>query len=96
MQKIESLQRDIRALKELRDSYGWQLIKKVIEDDIVAACFGMADSVLMSEKEIDFRRGSISAARNLLNLDSALLARLESDLLMASTDIDAFHHDATA
>lgn len=96
MQTIESLERDVRALRELRDSYGWHLVKKIIEDDVVAACFSMADSVLMTEKEIDFRRGAISAARNLLNIDTALLSRLEADLLLASNGLDATTHNATA
>ena len=87
---------DLISMKELSRSRGWQIIKDNIQADIVAAAMSFADSALMSEKEIDFRRGAIFAARSLLTIDSALIARLEGELLLASANADANNPNATA
>ena len=95
-QSADSIRADLAAIRDLQRSPGWHLLKRVIEKDIVAACMSMADTVLMTEKEIDFRRGAIFASRSLLTIDVVLASKLESDLLLASNDLDASNRNATA
>ncbi len=84
--EAEALESQLRSLKEMRDSRGWSLLKDAIKDDILNACLQMADNPVMSEKEIDFRRGAISAARNFVNALDLMIARLEGELLVASAE----------
>lgn len=92
----EQISADIRAMEALSASRGWQIIKESLEKDILAAAMSFADHALMSEKEIDFRRGAIFAARSLLTVDAAILARLQGEQLMASAQADATNRNATA
>lgn len=96
--ELAKLERDLSALRELKSHPGWQLLAGVIEKEVVAAAMQFADNPLMSEKEIDFRRGAIYATRNLLTAVDALIQRAENDVLLASaTNMQAqFPTHATA
>lgn len=84
--EISGMEGDLRALRELSKSRGWAILMETAKEDILAAAIGMSDNPVMTEKEIDFRRGAISAARNFVNVPAALISRLENEILMASAD----------
>jgi hypothetical protein len=81
-----TLRSQIKALDELQKSRGWQTVQRIMEQEVVAAAMMIADDPNMTAKEIDFRRGAIWAARQLLNLPDRLKARLETDLALSHED----------
>ena len=84
--QTESLRADLRSLKELKDSRGWAILMVTAKEDILSACLQMADNPTMTEKEIDFRRGAISAARNFVNVLDILINQKDAELLIASAE----------
>ncbi len=81
---IELLRADVRALRELSESRGWAIVQAAIKDDVLSASFALADSPVMTEKEVDYRRGAISAARNMLRVVEVLQMHKDNALLLAS------------
>jgi hypothetical protein len=81
-----SIRSQIKALDELQKSRGWQTVQRIMEQEVVTAAMLIADDPNMTAKEIDFRRGAIWAARQLLNLPDRLKARLETDLALSHED----------
>ena len=82
----EQLEADLRALKELKSSRGWAILMETAKEDLLSASLAMADNPTMTEKEMHFRRGAISAARNFVNVVDLLIARSEGDVLLASAE----------
>jgi len=76
----------IAALDALKKSKGWQIIEQTMRDEVVAAALAIAQNPTMTEKEVDFRRGAIWAANQLLNLPSNLQRRLQTDQLLSQKD----------
>jgi len=94
---IASAELTLKSLKEIKLSRGWMAIKDAIKNDLLDACLQLADNPIMTEKEIDFRRGAISAARNFVNVLDLLIARTEGELLLASAERQThFNLDAMA
>ncbi len=71
-----------KSLTSLARSNGWDYIKQVMNDEILASAYHLAESPDMTAKEIDFRRGAIWAARQLLTMPEKLLLRLENDIML--------------
>lgn len=82
----ESTESNLRALRELKDSRGWAILMETAKSDILSAALQMADNPTMTEKEMHFRRGAISATRNFVNVVDLLIASAESDILIASAE----------
>jgi hypothetical protein len=76
-----SIQRDMAELTRLLDSRGWAIINEVMRQEMHDAAIGLASSTNMTKDEIDFRRGNIWTAKQLLELPQKLLARLEGEAL---------------
>lgn len=51
-----------------------------MEDEIVSLALTMADSPEMSQQQMDYNRGAIWAARQLLDLPQRLILRVENEL----------------
>jgi hypothetical protein len=83
---VESLNGDIRALKELKSHRGWEIVMETIKEEILSAALQFADNPLMSEKEVDFRRGAIHASRSVMSVVDVLIAMRENDKLLASAE----------
>lgn len=77
----QSLIRDITCLSELRATRGWAVIEEKMREELIAASLLLARNAPMTKDEIDFRRGAIWAASELLELPARLIQRLENDLL---------------
>lgn len=71
-----------KAMSTLASSDGWQYMKQVMNDEILTSAYQLAESPDMTEKEIDFRRGAIWAAKQLLNMPDKLLLKLENELML--------------
>ena len=76
----------INNIDKLLASPGWRLLVEAMEKEIVEAAMIIADNPNMSLDEINFRRGSIWSAKQLLNLPHALRRRLESSELLERRD----------
>jgi len=95
--EIDSFELDLKSLKDIKGSRGWNVITEAIRIDLLNACLQMADNPTMTETEIHFRRGAISAARNFVNVLDLLIARTEGELLLAAAEGQTqFNLNATA
>lgn len=78
-------QAQIKNLKELSNSKGWSEINKIMEGEILQLALIMARKPDMTQQQMDFQRGAIWAAEQLLNLPSKLIVKLEGDLTLENT-----------
>ena len=69
----------IKALHELAKSPGWDVIKGVMQDEIMVLSLRMARTPDMTKQEMDFIRGAIYAADGLVNMPEKLLVKLEGE-----------------
>lgn len=76
-----AIQRDTAELTKLLNSRGWAIIDEVMRQEMQDAAIGLASSTNMTKDEIDFRRGNIWTAKQLLELPQKLIARLEGEAL---------------
>ena len=70
------------SINQLTKSKGWKVIDEVMKEEIVSSAMAIADNPNRTLDEINFRRGSIWAARRLLELPERLSAKLESDIAL--------------
>jgi hypothetical protein len=87
--QITAKEADLKALRELKSSRGWEILMQTASKDIVSAALDMASNPTMTEKEIDFRRGAIFATNNFVNVIDLLIISVENDLYMASATLAA-------
>jgi len=80
-----TIKNDIQELKALAASKGWIKINEIMEGEILQLALRMARNAEMSQQQMDFQRGSIWAAEQLLNLPSKLIVKLEGDLTLEET-----------
>lgn len=76
----------LKALQSLMSSKGWTVLNEVMNDEILASAMSIADTPNMDLQEINFRRGSIWAAKRMLELPVRLQAKLESEIALSNTD----------
>lgn len=79
-------QAKLKALQSLMSSKGWTVLNEVMNDEILASAMSIADTPNMDLQEINFRRGSIWAAKRMLELPVRLQAKLESEIALSNTD----------
>lgn len=84
--EFDLLKANLRSLNELRDSRGWALVMEAVTNNVTSACYQMADNPTMTEKEVDFRRGAIAAARNFVNVLDLMISRFEAEVQLASVE----------
>ncbi|GAA4652541.1 hypothetical protein GCM10023116_48250 [Kistimonas scapharcae] len=72
----------LKALDDLKASPGWEYLTQVMQDEIVQTAFAIAEDPVMTERELDFRRGAMFAAKKLLHLPDQLILRLSSDSIL--------------
>jgi hypothetical protein len=72
----------LNSLIALSKSEGWQTVNEVMKDEILTLALLMARTKEMSSQEIDFNRGAIWAAEQMLNLPSRLIHKIEGDLAL--------------
>ena len=74
----------LRALDSLEKSKGWSYVKGVMDEEILTAATQIAEHRKMEIDEINFRRGAIWAAQQLLTLPDRLRLRLENEVALTS------------
>ena len=81
-----SAKSDLKAIEALEATRGWKVVREIMEKEIVQSAMSIADNPRMTLDEINFRRGSIFAAKALLEMPQRLLVRLENELALAPKD----------
>lgn len=74
------LKNQIKTLIALSESSGWSTLNEVMKEEVLQLALSMARSKEMSQQEMDFNRGAIWAAEQMLNLPSRLILKLEGEL----------------
>jgi len=75
----------VKHLKDLSASNGWQIVQETMESEIKDLALRMARSPEMTQQQMDFQRGAIYAADQLLNLPSNLILKLEGEITLEET-----------
>jgi hypothetical protein len=89
MTSLTQLKANQRELKKLFASRGWAILSETMHTEILQAALAIANSANMSLDEINFRRGAIWAANQLLNLPDALIQRLEGSIAIEEATLPA-------
>lgn len=76
----------IAALEQLQRHKGWQILHETMEREIVTAAMQIAENPHMTQQEIDFRRGAIWAAKQMLNLPGRITNQLQTELALSPKD----------
>tara|TARA_R110001592_G_scaffold103420_2_gene291414 strand:- start:3288 stop:3551 length:264 start_codon:yes stop_codon:yes gene_type:complete len=76
----------VKAIEGLTKSTGWNVLKQCMEEEILQAAMAIAESSTMHLDEINFRRGSIWAAKTMLDLPERLRMKLEAETALAPKD----------
>lgn len=74
-----TLKTQISDIEKLKSSRGWSRLEKKMREEITTAAMQIANTPNMTEKEIDFRRGAIWAATQLVELPDRLLMQLRNE-----------------
>ena len=72
----------LRRLKELETSAGWNVLLEIMKEEIVVSAMQIAETPNMELDEINYRRGSIYAAKRLLELPQRLAVKLDNEIAM--------------
>ncbi len=76
----------LQNLSKLTESTGWKQIVAVMEEEIVKSAMSIAESPKMDLEEINFRRGAIWAAKQLLEMPNRLKIRYENEIALEKVD----------
>lgn len=79
---LKKAETDLKTLVDFVQSPSWSLLRETMQSEVVAAAMAIADNPQMSLDEINFRRGSIWAAKQLLALPERLIARLQAQIAL--------------
>ncbi len=72
----------LKSLTALAESDGWAAVNEIMKDEILTLALMIARSKEMTAQEIDFNRGAIWAAEQMLNLPSRLILKIEGDIAL--------------
>ncbi len=76
----------LKAVLDLQKSLGWKVLADVMNQEVVAAAMAIADNPKMTLDEINFRRGTIWAAKQLMDLPIKIQLKLENELALSTKD----------
>ena len=76
----------LKAIDDLMKSKGWQVLNQIMKDEIVSSAMSIADNASMDLQEINFRRGSIWAAKQMLEMPVRLRQNLEAEIALDTDD----------
>ena len=75
----------IKELIGLSESKGWATVNEIMKEEMLQLALMMARTKEMSQQEMDFNRGAIWAAEQMLNLPARLIHKLEGELSLDQT-----------
>lgn len=76
----------LKAIDDLMKSKGWQVLNQIMKDEIVSSAMSIADNASMDLQEINFRRGSIWAAKQMIEMPVRLRQKLEAEIALDTDD----------
>lgn len=76
---------EIRELEKLIASPGWQILKRFLQDDILAAALKMSSPNLADDTDLHFRRGALHATNNFLTTPDRLVEQLRNNLIISQS-----------
>lgn len=79
-------QSKLKAVDALMRSKGWDVVLEIMHEEILASAMSIADTPNMELEEINFRRGSIWAAKRMLELPTRLRQKLEAEVALLNAD----------
>jgi len=80
---------ELRHLKDLIASKGWGILLAKMQQSITDAAFQFADFRPMNSQEVDFRRGAMWAAKQLMILPQVVTTQLENDIILSQDPASA-------
>tara|TARA_E500000318_G_scaffold11202_1_gene9891 strand:+ start:3207 stop:3473 length:267 start_codon:yes stop_codon:yes gene_type:complete len=75
-------QQAIDKLTSLKKTQGWQIVEKVMDQEILTASFQLSENRDMTIDEIHFKRGAMWAARQLKELPDKLILKYRNDVAL--------------
>ena len=75
-----NLKRKIKDIIALSESDGLRHVNEVMEKEILQLALSMARTTEMTQQQMDFQRGAIWAAEQMLNLPQKLIHKIEGEL----------------
>ena len=82
-----SNQSQLKKLITLQKSEGWEIVNSVMKDEILQLALLISRSKQMSQQEVDFNRGAIWAAEQMLNLPTKIVHKLEGEIALEDNGI---------
>ena len=82
-----TLKSQINDLISLSESRGWSRVNEVMKDEILQLALMMARTKVMSQQEMDFNRGAIWAAEQMLNLPARLIHQLQGEQSLEQSNV---------
>ena len=70
----------VKDIIELAESKGLSHVNEVMREEILTLALAMARTQEMTQQQMDFQRGAIWAAEQLLNMPERLIHKLEGEL----------------
>ncbi len=71
---------DLQALEDLRASRGWAIIRARMEAEILQAARNLGTTSALPPSAVDFQRGAIWAADQLVGIPNRLIQELQTQL----------------
>jgi hypothetical protein len=87
-------QAQLKAVDALMNSKGWNVVLEIMHEEILASAMAIAETPNMELEEINFRRGSIWAAKRMLELPVRLRQKLEAEVALLHVDDSKRRNDA--
>jgi len=87
-------QAQLKAVDALMNSKGWNVVLEIMHEEILASAMAIAETPNMELEEINFRRGSIWAAKRMLELPVRLRQKLEAEVTLLHVDDSNRRNDA--
>ena len=75
-----TIKNKIKDIIDLAESKGWSHVNEVMRQEILQLALSMARTQEMTQQQMDFQRGAIWAAEQLLNLPERLVHNLAGEL----------------
>lgn len=79
-------QAQLKAIEDIQKSKGWDLLSSIMKEEALLAAMAIAENPKMSLDEINFRRGAIWAAKQLIELPSRVTLKLQNELALSRKD----------
>lgn len=78
-----TIDEEIRILKELQSSAGWNILRRYMESAVLRAAMDMANGQPMPPEQYQFWRGAMWAAKRHISLPEELTRQLELEVLLS-------------